>query len=72
MVTAQFMPLHQRKGRSAARCLVNRIDYAKDKEKTEKGKTVSAYGCDPCTAAEEFLLQKGSFELQHEGRVVMV
>lgn len=61
MAATRLIPLHQRKGRSAARCLIDRVDYAKDPEKTEKGKTVTAYGCDPSTAAEEYLLQKRQY-----------
>ena len=42
---------------SLYRCL----DYGKDPEKTESGKYISAYECDPATVADEFLLAKASY-----------
>lgn len=41
-----------------AQSLSDRTDYAKNPEKTEKGELVTAFGCDPMTVDEEFLLQK--------------
>ena len=41
-----------------AQSLGDRTDYAKNPEKTEKGELVTAFGCDPMTVDEEFLLQK--------------
>ena len=40
----------------------DRTDYAKNPEKTEKGELVTAYGCDPFTVDEEFMLQKRQYE----------
>ena len=37
------------------------LDYGKDPEKTESGKYISAYECDPGTVADEFLLAKASY-----------
>ena len=37
------------------------LDYGKDPEKTESGKYISAYECDPATVADEFLLAKASY-----------
>ena len=37
------------------------LDYGKNPEKTESGKYISAYECDPATVADEFLLAKASY-----------
>ena len=37
------------------------LDYGKNPEKTEIGKYISAYECDPATVADEFLLAKASY-----------
>ena len=44
-----------------AHSLSERTDYAKNPEKTEKGELITAYGCDPMTADEEFMLQKRQY-----------
>ena len=56
------------KGRTVAQSLGDRTDYAKNPEKTEKGELVTAYGCDPFTVDEEFLLQKRTYEQIHGRR----
>ena len=53
--------LHQHKGRTVAQSLGERTDYAKNPEKTEKGETVTSFGCDPYTVDEEFMLQKRQY-----------
>ena len=58
MAAVRLIALHASKGRSVARCLEDRTDYAKNPEKTQKGELVTAYGCDPITVDEEFMLQK--------------
>lgn len=58
MAAVRLIALHANKGRSIARTLSARTDYAKNPEKTEKGELVTAYGCDPMTVDEEFMLQK--------------
>ena len=58
MAAVRLIALHVTKGRSVAKSLGARTDYAKNPEKTEKGELVTAYGCDPVTADEEFMLQK--------------
>ena len=58
MAAVRLIALHAPKGRPVARCLSDRTDYAKNPEKTKKGELVTAYGCDPITADEEFMLQK--------------
>ena len=51
----------------AGRCAVseairNCLDYGKNPEKTENGKYISSYECDPATVAAEFLLAKASYK----------
>ena len=58
MAATRLIALHANKGRTVAQSLGDRTDYAKNPEKTEKGELVTAYGCDPMTVDEEFLLQK--------------
>lgn len=67
MAATRLIPLHVSKGRTVAQCLGARTDYAKNPEKTEKGEMVTAYGCDPMTVDEEFLLSKRQYE-QATGR----
>ena len=61
MAATRLIALHQNKGRTVAQSLGDRTDYAKNPEKTEKGETVTAYGCDPFTVDEEFMLQKRQY-----------
>ena len=50
--------MHLNKGKSLAKCLADRIDYALNPEKTNDGEYVSSYECDPKTVLGEFLLSK--------------
>lgn len=67
MAATRLIALHANKGRTVAQSLGDRTDYAKNPEKTEKGELVTAYGCDPMTVDEEFLLQK-RFYFQQTGK----
>ncbi len=58
MAAVRLIALHANKGRTIAQTLGDRTDYVKNPEKTEKGELVTAYGCDPITVDEEFMLQK--------------
>ena len=62
MAATRLIALHANKGRTVAQSLSARTDYAMNPEKTEKGELVTAYGCDPVTVDEEFMLQKRQFE----------
>ena len=62
MAATRLIALHMNKGRTLAKCLKDRTDYEMDPEKTEKGKYVSSYACDPKTVVEEFLLSKREYE----------
>lgn len=62
MAATRLIPLHVNKGKTIAQSLGNRTDYAKNPEKTEKGKLVTGYQCDPMTVDEEFMLSKRQYE----------
>ena len=62
MAATRLIALHANKGLTVAQSLSARTDYATNPEKTEKGELVTAYGCDPVTVDEEFMLQKRQFE----------
>ena len=61
MAATRLIALHINKGRTLAQCLADRIDYSMNIEKTEKGKFISSYGCDPRTCKEEFMLSKRQY-----------
>lgn len=67
LAATRLIALHKNKGRSVARSLGDRTDYAKNPEKTEKGELVTGYCCDPMTVDEEFMLQKRLYN-QKTGR----
>lgn len=62
MAATRLISLHLNKGKTLAQCLAERTDYSQNPEKTEGGKWVSAYECDPMTADEEFLLSKRQYQ----------
>lgn len=55
------MQRHAGEGETIAEAIRDCLDYGKDPEKTESGKYISAYECDPVTVADEFLLAKASY-----------
>ncbi|WP_430661843.1 relaxase/mobilization nuclease domain-containing protein [Gemmiger formicilis] len=55
------MQRHAGEGETIAEAIWDCLDYGKNPEKTESGKYISAYECDPATAADEFLLAKASY-----------
>ena len=61
MATTWLKPLHMGKGRSMARALSQITDYGKNPEKTDNGRLVTGYACDPATVAAEFLLSKRQY-----------
>ena len=54
-------------GKSVASALKLRTGYAMNPNKTENGKLISAFACDPHTADAEFLLAKRQYR-QYTGR----
>lgn len=53
--------MHQNKGRSVMQCLKDRTDYAKNGEKTEDGKYISSYECNPEFVDLEFAQAKKEY-----------
>lgn len=58
MATTRLISMHKNKGKSTAKCLADRIDYALNPDKTNNGEYISSYECDPNTVQGEFLLSK--------------
>ena len=61
MATTTLLQRHAGEGETIAEAIRDYLDYGKDPEKTESGKYISAYECDPATVADEFLLAKASY-----------
>ena len=55
MATTTLLQRHAGEGETIAEAIRDCLDYGKDPEKTESGKYISAYECDPATVADEFL-----------------
>ena len=53
---------HANEGESIAEAIRDCLDYGKNPEKTEDGKYISSYECDPATVAAEFLFGKGQLQ----------
>lgn len=75
MAATRLIPMHQQKGKSVTRSLQDRTDYAKDDLKTDDGRYVSAYECDPATVDLDFAATKRDYELStgrnmHDGGVI--
>lgn len=62
MAATRLIALHINKGKTVAQCLADRTDYSQNAAKTENGKYISSYECDPRTADEEFMLTKRQYE----------
>jgi hypothetical protein len=58
IATTRLISMHKNKGKSIAKCLADRIDYALNPDKTNNGEYVSSHECDPQTVLGEFLLSK--------------
>ena len=54
MAATRIMPLHIAKGKTAEQCMIDRISYILNPEKTENGTFVRSYGCEAETADVEF------------------
>ena len=62
MAATRLIPMHISKGKTIACSLGDRTNYAKNPVKTERGRLVTGYQCDPLTVDEEFLLSKRRYE----------
>lgn len=58
MAATRFISMHTGKGKTPVISLTERIDYILNPAKTDGGKWVSSYECDPSTAAAEMLLTR--------------
>ena len=68
MATTRIIPMHHNKGKTIAQCLSDRTDYAMNPEKTEGGKLISAYECDPDFASSQFQMAKKQY-FDNTGRI---
>ncbi|MBE6905092.1 MAG: relaxase [Ruminococcaceae bacterium] len=62
MATTRIISMHVNRGKTIAQCLADRTDYAENPEKTEGGKLISAFECDPKTVDAEFLFSKRQYK----------
>lgn len=65
MAATKLITMHQNKGRSILQCLKDRTDYAKNGEKTEDGKYISSYECNPDFVDLEFAQAKKNICTKH-------
>ena len=74
MAATRLIALHVNKGKTIAQCLTERLDYSQNPIKTEKGELITAYACDPETAAMEFLLSKRQYQQitgqEYQGNII--
>lgn len=61
MAATKLIAMHQNKGRSVMRCLKDRTDYAVNGEKTDEGKYISSYQCNPELVDLEFAQAKKEY-----------
>lgn len=71
MATTRLIPMHKIKNQSISYTVHERIDYAINPNKTLGGELVTAFGCDPATAANEMLLTKRAYAPSHQWRFWM-
>ncbi len=65
MAATRLIPLHVNKGKTVAKCLADRTDYSENEKKTDNGKYISSYECDPKSCDQEFLLSKREYQHIH-------
>ena len=63
MATTRIMSIHVSKGKTAAQCIRERLDYIMNPAKTDGGLLVSTHACSPETAAEEFMLYRQQYQM---------
>ena len=67
MAATRLIVMHGNKGKSIAKCLKDRTDYAMNEEKTEQGRYISSYACNAELADQEFAQSKKEY-FQWTGR----
>lgn len=65
MAATRLIPLHENKGKTVSQCLKDRVDYAKNGEKTEEGEYVTAYECNPEIVDQEFYSSRNEYLKDH-------
>ena len=65
MAATRLIPLHENKGKTVSQCLKDRVDYAKNGEKTEEGEYVTAYECNPEIVDQEFYSARNEYVKEH-------
>lgn len=61
MAATKIIKIHTNRGKTTAQCLSDRINYGLNPAKTDNGRLVSSYECNPYTAAAEFALSKREY-----------
>ena len=61
MAATKLIAMHQNKGRSVMQCLKDRTDYAMNGDKTDEGKYISSYQCNPELVDLEFAQAKKEY-----------
>lgn len=62
MATTRLIPMHASGGKTIAQSISDRTDYALNPEKTDEGRLISAYACDPEAVDVEFLIAKQMYK----------
>ena len=62
MAISKIRPLHGRNGESILRTLYKRLNYGMNPKKTDQGRLISGYQCDPPNAYKEFYATKQLYE----------
>ena len=65
MAATRLIPLHENKGKTVSRCLKDRVEYAKNGEKTKEGEYVTAYECNPEIVDQEFYSARNEYIKYH-------
>ena len=61
MAATRLIVMHQNKGKTIAQSLKDRVDYAKNDEKTDHGELVTSYACNAEIADKEFAESKREY-----------
>lgn len=61
MAATRLIAMHKNIGKSVGQCLAARTDYAKDEDKTEDGKYITAYACNVDIVEKEFLDSRNEY-----------
>ena len=66
MAATRLIALHIGKGKTAARSIKERIEYTLNPDKTEEGRYVTAYECDPELAWREFTIAREMYQMEYD------